>query len=398
MAGRRRNVGSFRGEWKVAPGRRRGGATLWIILLLPILLILLGIIVEIGNLWLARQQLENSLEAASSAAVFRWFNDGGGDTNGARDEGSDFASSNWIAKNQPVSVDLNYNSALTNDNAATTGATADILCGNVSEAGGLYTFDATVEPTVFAGSLLIEAIGNFDALGVPNGFLRFTYSSPIAAPHTWVIQEIEVNLRAGGDPDANFAGVTPYAETLTNVIAPTQTYHNSFQPAASIPVPAPVARFVFTTSGNTANDFDPQTAPDVYRVDVRTVNLFDGVTLSADDDGDSFGLYGVVARVTFYNLNNGSTFVQDYTFQDDATDNGQSIATATAVGSNNMLGVRVAMAASVPSVFNSLFGSTLGPYTIKAESVSILDTAAANREVLSRRITTYVPAAISTSP
>ncbi|MFO0819867.1 MAG: pilus assembly protein TadG-related protein [Pirellulales bacterium] len=394
MAGRRQDAGRFRGERRAMQGSRRGGATLWIILLLPILLILLGIIVEIGNLWLSRQQLENSLEAASSAAVFRWFQDGGGDTNAARTQGADFASYNWIAKNQSVTVDVNYNGASTNDNAATTGSTADILFGSVSESGGLYTFDATIEPTVFAGNLLIEAIGDFDVASMaPNGLLRFTYSSPVAAPHTWVIREIEVNLRAGTDLDASFAGSPPYSETLTNVVAPSQTFFDDYQPMGVAAFPAPVARFVFSTSGNTASDFDPGTlpTPDVYEVAVRTQSLDPANT------GDNFGNQGVVARVTFHNLSNSSTFVQDYVFVDDATPN-QSTATATAIGSNNMLGVRVAMAASVPSVFTSLFGSTLGPYPIKAESVSILDTAAANHEVLSRRITTYNPAAIATSP
>ncbi len=51
---------------------RRGIATIWVILSLPTALILLITVVEIGNLWTARTELQTSLEAAAIAAVKTW--------------------------------------------------------------------------------------------------------------------------------------------------------------------------------------------------------------------------------------------------------------------------------------------------------------------------------------
>ncbi len=53
---------------------RRGAATLWIILCLPAVLCLIGVVVETGNLLLARIELTNALEAGalSGADVVRF--------------------------------------------------------------------------------------------------------------------------------------------------------------------------------------------------------------------------------------------------------------------------------------------------------------------------------------
>src|SRR6185503_11453281 len=58
--------------------RRRGSATLWMIIWLPCLLTLFCVLVGVANLWLARVELENALEASALAAVKQW-----GDANGA---------------------------------------------------------------------------------------------------------------------------------------------------------------------------------------------------------------------------------------------------------------------------------------------------------------------------
>lgn len=51
---------------------RRGIATLWLILFLPVILIALCVVVEIGRVWLARAELEDGLEAAALAALSEW--------------------------------------------------------------------------------------------------------------------------------------------------------------------------------------------------------------------------------------------------------------------------------------------------------------------------------------
>jgi Flp pilus assembly protein TadG len=88
--------------------RRRGVATLWLILALPLFLIILGALLEIANLWLARIELKNGLDAASLAAVKEWAESPGGtDTQPARAVGVDFATAN-DSGGQPIPLATNY--------------------------------------------------------------------------------------------------------------------------------------------------------------------------------------------------------------------------------------------------------------------------------------------------
>ena len=56
--------------------RRRGLATVWLILSLPMLLAALCLTVDVGKLWVERAALENAVEAATLAAVRQWNDDG----------------------------------------------------------------------------------------------------------------------------------------------------------------------------------------------------------------------------------------------------------------------------------------------------------------------------------
>lgn len=75
---------------------RRGVATLWTILTLPAFLLLLMFVVDAGNLWLARAELENAMEAAALAAVEEWGDAGGGATNTPRTIGVAYAGANSV--------------------------------------------------------------------------------------------------------------------------------------------------------------------------------------------------------------------------------------------------------------------------------------------------------------
>ena len=78
--------------------RRRGIATLWVILSLPVLLVLLGVAVDVGNLWLQRAELESTLEATALAAIKQFAQDGA-DANAiasAKNAGRAFAAANTV--------------------------------------------------------------------------------------------------------------------------------------------------------------------------------------------------------------------------------------------------------------------------------------------------------------
>ena len=86
--------------------RRSGIALLKILLLIPVVITLLVLVLEVANLWVARLELENALEAAALAAVKEW-----GDENGAngtfvpRHVGNEFSKANTV-RWSPVDLSL----------------------------------------------------------------------------------------------------------------------------------------------------------------------------------------------------------------------------------------------------------------------------------------------------
>ena len=86
--------------------RRKGISALWAIMTIPISLVVLGGVIHIGNLWLARVELENALEAAALAAVKEWGDAGGGATQGPREVGVAYASANTVRR-APVEISTN---------------------------------------------------------------------------------------------------------------------------------------------------------------------------------------------------------------------------------------------------------------------------------------------------
>lgn len=64
-----------------SPLRRGAVVTVWTVLSLPILMTMLFLVAEVAQLWQARAQLENAVEAAVLAAVQEWGLRGGGRQN-----------------------------------------------------------------------------------------------------------------------------------------------------------------------------------------------------------------------------------------------------------------------------------------------------------------------------
>ena len=138
--------------------RRTGVATLWIVLSLPVLVIALCVVVDIGNLWIARAELENSLEASSLAAVKAW--EGSSEavnwTNIARQRGTDLAGANLV-RGAAVSISMNqgtYNN-VTNPNendlydvVKGPPAAGNLIFGGITEdLMGALTMDTSVAPS-----------------------------------------------------------------------------------------------------------------------------------------------------------------------------------------------------------------------------------------------------------
>jgi Flp pilus assembly protein TadG len=95
--------------------RRRGSATLWMVMWLPCLMALFCVLVGVANLWLSRVELENAMEAAALAAVKEWGADPGAGTLPARSVGVAYAQANLV-RGQGVTIDDNFNAGGANEN------------------------------------------------------------------------------------------------------------------------------------------------------------------------------------------------------------------------------------------------------------------------------------------
>jgi len=123
--------------------RRRGVAALWLILSLPVLVILLGVVIEIGNIWLARVELENALEAAALSAVKEWGDQGTPATQPARNVGVTYAAANTVT-GDPVGIDPNYD--LTEANNQNDSCSGNLIFGAVTTNTVPWVFDTRVQP------------------------------------------------------------------------------------------------------------------------------------------------------------------------------------------------------------------------------------------------------------
>ena len=150
------------------PNARTGIALVWLILMLPVLFLLLCFVVEIGNLWLARAELETALESAALAAAKEWGDAGSSsNTSTPRQVAQAFAAANTV-RGQPISLVLNYNAAgVPNRNAAVTGDGAQLVFGAITSTSPTVVFNASVEPSCSGGGAGQFAVRAHAAQTVP---------------------------------------------------------------------------------------------------------------------------------------------------------------------------------------------------------------------------------------
>lgn len=403
---------AFRRRSPRRPGRRaQGTATLWLILLLPVLLIMLLIVVEIGHLALVRGQLEDSLEASAQAAVLNWYAGGGGDTTAARTAAQDFARFNPIGRNQTVSLQLNDDGSgpNPNDNQALTGSNAQLIFGRATQSGTNYTFEANVEPQVSPGTIRIIASGNFANASSADDFLQIEFLS--AHPGTTVIREVWIDLRSGTEPgnDALFFADTPVTSASLPSMLPNTTTVNSGTPPTSgnqitgvllsllggqvLRIVPPSGSFVAATPANTLRLAGLRVGPGpIFGQGI----LGSG---SASGDGDAFGVYGIGGQVVVQrNPPAGPLTTIPFTFVDNLLNDDRSEVSFAAGTSSDIFAVRSAIAANVPSLIANLAGVPLGPFQVRADAVAIYDPAATGTRIRTIRVDQFLPASIANSP
>lgn len=111
---------------------RRGVSAIWTIITLPVFLVLICFVVNIGNLWLARAELETSLEAAALAAVKQRGDSPERSTQEARNAGAAYAALNPV-RGQAVVLDAPRGNR---------DAGGELVFGTVTRHGSLFRFHA----------------------------------------------------------------------------------------------------------------------------------------------------------------------------------------------------------------------------------------------------------------
>jgi hypothetical protein len=387
-------------------------------------------VIMIGNIWLARVEVENALESAALAAVMEWGENPGyaGDTLIPRDVGVAYAATNTMT-GLPVAIATNY------DHANLTGSVnQNLLCSptkpdpdgnlvfgavtieNPDTPDEYVTFDAGTRPGCGIGSVTFDVSGQGKTLGDDNWW-GVSFRSGIDGLR---IKSITYDLRAG----SSTTGVFITAPTLSDNEHPQMVVDkNSEQPdiagftdlnAPNDPnepgqikfVIEPQTPWLLTINFSAASDgSDDGFAPcERMRFGVST----NGVDPpgNSQNDGDAMGRAGVGVSVifeignsefepvytTFYdNLEKkkclddvtepecGSMIVHPGNFPDvpcppssASTNNGQSLAFLSGNG-GKLFGVRAQAIVPVPNPFCAFTGLSVQPHFVTVKTTAVYD-------------------------
>lgn len=386
--------------------RRRGGATLWLILAIPVLLVALCLVLEIGNLRVARIELENAMEAAALAAAQEWGRhqpaQSTGWTQTPRNYGVAYAAANQV-RGASVSILTNYDpSRSPNENASYTDASGNLVFGAIDETDpNNITFEAGTAPGGGLGTLLVDASANPSMQDQTAWGIRF-YPDPLL-PAGLVVERIEINLRAGVDANAVFVGAPTFAPAYSSGVAAGQV-------AFSFPQPF-VLRIDFSPSGGDLG-LEPG---DFLRFGART-NAVGGPGSGTSDDGDAVGRVRVGVRAfarigatqypptsalfldSEFGCNVGAPgrpiglpLPSDLSLPCTPSNDNQSFALLSGAGNPLLYGVHAKKELDVPSVCGGALGLGMS-FRVRAQATAAYDRSKDDLRLI--RIDTFDPATI----
>jgi hypothetical protein len=400
------------------PNRRKGVYTLWTILFLPALVLGFILVVDGAQLWLARVELENSLEAAALAAVKEWGDANGGSTLVPRLIGVEYAAANTI-NGLPVAISTNYNpNNPPNQNDSCAG---NLVFGAVSQEAGTpcprYIFNAGIQPSCGAGRALIDASGQGNLQTGNNYEWGIAFQRDELTPPNLLIASVVIDLGLGNDayfdvqsglgladavsPNAVNDGGTLDQPDISGFPAPTTQIQWTYSglayggtrakiltftfypdPVSGDPGFQPCDRFRFgqmVVKEDTNGQFD---GDDMGRLGVRVTVVFSlGGILLPPVTGTFFDNQDVGRECSFqgYDPFCGSMIVSPSGIPDlpcppgDAPkNNGQSYVLLPGGGMRNF-GVRAQATVSVNSLLCRLCGNLFGPFDINACTTAMYD-------------------------
>jgi len=397
--------------------RRRGISVLWLVIWMPVLLIMLAIVVNLANLWLARVELENALEAAALAASKEWGS--GGPTASPRGVGVTYAAFNTV-RGVPLEIDPNLDPAPSGSNpnanltcvVGTSPPSGNLIFGAISDTdpANPITFDQGLAGGCVPAEVLIDVFNTDSGSNVdPRKFGIFYDDGPAYLS----IVAISITL-PDMNPSAYFDAGQPAAVSIANVGADILNRNNpdpepkdvrGLDPDPNLsglwtcpnaqgdicftfsnPVSGPANRYRTVTIHFTNNKFnttnDPNTT-DFVRFGASNNRLKTPPpppNPGDNNDGDAFGNLSVPVFVVFYNSNTGGytsasgVFVNIDKDGDGDFNDGWSEALISGIAGG---APAVWARATVPvnSLWGRICGTVFGPYYVSACATAMYDCA-----------------------
>ncbi len=407
---------------------RRGIATIWVILSLPVALILLITVVEIGNLWTARTELQTNLEAAALAGVKTW-GDESEDSSMPMDPHPNPGEINITGAARDAAIaafavnsvngqffTLNRNETDDGDDLVgydNTNCSGDIILGGFPTAGG-NVFNAAAAVGCGRSSMTSTTVTlEFDILIKANDTLNtadaFQITLTSASPGLYVSQ-LDIDLH--NIPDASWIqdtdAVWDFGTFRTFSGAATEATGNGPAIHASSDV---LDAEVLTASGDgtgiltlTFADFAWQAGESlVFGVDTDNVEQGGDVTTSTlADAGNDFGETGAATktgRVAFsFTFGNTGVVTIDNALQESSNQaqlqgagrNFSGTVSVVVIVPDEDFAVLCQKSVQVNSITNSLFGIPMTPFTISGRAIATARCAGANSEVVNNPLVVHV--------
>ena len=388
------------------------------ILTIPVFLILLAVVLNIANLWLARVELENSLESAALAAVKEWGLSNGGSTEIPREVGQAYAQANPV-RCCPVEIATNLDPSpdADNPNANLTCCVGkcppegNLIFGAITEDDPDYpvTFNAGIAGGCTPADVLIDVYDENDLSDVKPRYFGIFYDD---GPPNLSIQSVTITLpelqpdkayfdankppvvsngivgadilnRFNPDPEPkDVRGLDP--DPTVGGTNPVWTCPNGNGDVCftfSDPIAGPANRYrtltIHFTPGTFTTTGDPNTT-DFLRFGVSINRLKPPNPAGNNNDGDAVGILNVPVSITFYNSTTGGTAGASGVFQDidkngdgDYND-GWSEANISGAG-GGIPAVAAQALVPVPNLLSSLFCIGRGPHWVSAKVIAQYD-------------------------
>lgn len=385
---------------------RRGIATIWVLAAMPVLLTLLVMLVDAGNLWVARTELKNALDAGALSGVKTWGE--GGSTLQARLDAQDAFNTNTILGTQySLSTVVG---GCTNGNSPPP-ATAEILLGTISDAASGFTFDCSGTPGCIVGAFSVTFAVDTSAVcptdpTTADTFTRFSafriesFTGPVGSTLNSVTLNVggmqirrANNTVVADEGHFDFRPPPPVADINSGFFPPTVYYFGAPPATNGSTTLSGCGLFPFTTGLTSAtHGATSGTTPTSFTWSFAGFDSGDVFVFGADTDcvgpqgatgdgpcngtavqdfGGDFGTdlgaalpkteTGATVTVNISGSSVSGTLVRVSADRSEVT-------LAGVLTGGNAFGVRTRKSVSVPSVASSFLGLSVNPYQVTCQS------------------------------